>query len=215
VQKIYTPLELAGRDIYISEGCYNCHSQQIRTMVPDVLRYGDPSRLGESIYDHPFQWGSKRTGPDLARVGGKYPNIWHYNHMLNPRSINANSTMPNYAFLFDKKTDVKALPSKIAVQVRLGVPYPPMNEQQILEDARKQAVGIKNDLVKAGASPNVSEESQLIALISYLQKLGQSDQVENPPVVTPLANRPFPITPDVPDRHRTAAVGSPPAPANP
>src|SRR5205085_1388932 len=141
LQRPYTPLELAGRDIYISEGCYNCHSQQIRPMVPDVLRYRPPSRLGESIYDHPFQWGSKRTGPDLARIGNKYPNIWHYIHMLNPRNINANSNMPNYAFLFDAKTDVKALPSKIGVQVRLGVPYPAMNDQQILEDARRQALG--------------------------------------------------------------------------
>jgi cytochrome c oxidase cbb3-type subunit I/II len=87
VQQPYTPLELAGRDIYVSEGCYNCHSQMIRTMLPDVLRYGDYSRLGESIYDHPFQWGSKRTGPDLAREGGKYPHSWHYDHMKDPRSI--------------------------------------------------------------------------------------------------------------------------------
>jgi cytochrome c oxidase cbb3-type subunit I/II len=212
LQKIYTPLELAGRDIYVSEGCYNCHSQQIRTMVPDVLRYGDPSRLGESIYDHPFQWGSKRTGPDLARIGGKYPNIWHYNHMLNPRSINAMSTMPNYAFLFDNKTDVKALPTKIAVQARLGVPYKAMTDQEILESARKQAVAIKEDLVKAGASPKLSEESQLVALISYLQKVGQSEEVENPPKIAPLSGRKFPVTPDVPDRQRTALIVPKPAP---
>ena len=120
LQILYTPLELAGRDIYVSEGCYNCHSQMIRTMVPDVLRYGDYSRLGESIYDHPFQWGSKRTGPDLARIGGKYNNAWHYNHMLNPRQLSEGSNMPNYPWLIDKKTDIKALPKKIAVQRHLA-----------------------------------------------------------------------------------------------
>ncbi len=206
LQKIYTPLELAGRDIYVSEGCYNCHSQQIRTMVPDVLRYGAPSRLGESIYDFPFQWGSKRTGPDLARVGGKYPNIWHYNHMLNPRSINANSNMPNYAFMFDAKTDTKALPKKVATMVKLGVPYPAMTENEILESARTQAVQIRDDLVKAGATPKLSEESQLVALISYLQKLGQSDPVETAPAVVPLAERGMLISPDLPDRNRGAAT---------
>jgi cytochrome c oxidase cbb3-type subunit I/II len=206
LQKLYTPLELAGRDLYVSEGCYNCHSQQIRTMVPDVLRYGPPSRLGESIYDFPFQWGSKRTGPDLARVGGKYPNIWHYNHMLNPRSINANSNMPNYAFMFDAKTDIKALPKKVAVMVKLGVPYPAMNSNEILEAARSQAVQIRDDLVKAGATPKLSEESQLVAIIAYLQKLGQSDAVEDVPGVVPLAERPLPLTPDLPDRNRRAST---------
>jgi cytochrome c oxidase cbb3-type subunit I/II len=99
IQVPYTPLELAGRDLYVREGCYLCHSQMIRTLVPDVLRYGDYSRLGESIYDHPFQWGSKRTGPDLARVGGKYPNNWHFIHMRDPRSISAGSNMPAFPWL--------------------------------------------------------------------------------------------------------------------
>ena len=123
--------------------------------------------------------------------------------------------MPNYAFLFDKKTDVKALPSKLAVQARLGVPYKPMTDQEILEDARRQAIGIKGDLVKAGASPQLSEECQLVALISYLQKLGQSEEVENPPKLTPLSARKFPIVPDVPDRQRTALVSPAPAAPNP
>src|SRR5215218_5593565 len=107
----YTPLELAGRDIYVREGCYNCHSQMIRTLVPDVLRYGDYSRLGESMYDHPYQWGSKRTGPDLARVGGKYPDVWHLRHMEDPRSISVGSNMPAYPWLFKNNTDTAALPS--------------------------------------------------------------------------------------------------------
>ena len=120
----YTPLELAGRDLYVREGCYLCHSQMIRTLVPDVLRYGDYSRLGESIYDHPFQWGSKRNGPDLARVGGKYPNVWHLRHLENPRSISAGSNMPNFPWLLANALDVSTMPRKIAVQRQLGVPYP-------------------------------------------------------------------------------------------
>ena len=203
VQKLYTPLELAGRDIYVNEGCYLCHSQQIRTMVPDVLRYGDPSRLGESIYDHPFQWGSKRTGPDLARIGGKYPSIWHYNHMINPRSINAYSIMPSYSFLFDKRTDVKALPAKIAVLARLGVPYPAMNEHEIEQGALDQGKQIRDELVKAGASPKLSEDSELVALISYLQKEGQADAVVAPPATVPLVKRP--LRPGLPDALRAAA----------
>ncbi|MFM6985233.1 MAG: cytochrome-c oxidase, cbb3-type subunit II, partial [Hydrogenophaga sp.] len=129
--KPYTPLQLAGRDIYLREGCYNCHSQMIRTLVPDVLRYGDYSRLGESIYDHPYQWGSRRIGPDLARVGGKYPDSWHYQHMMDPRSISAGSNMPNYPWLFKAKTDVAALPSKLSVMRTLGVPYPEQTPAEI------------------------------------------------------------------------------------
>src|SRR5664279_78867 len=105
----WTPLELAGRDLYVSNGCYLCHSQMIRTLVPDVLRYGDYSRLGESIYDHPFQWGSKRTGPDLARVGGKYPNVWHLRHMEDPRSISVGSNMPTYPWLLANTLDTSTL----------------------------------------------------------------------------------------------------------
>src|SRR6266496_2470392 len=101
----YTPLELAGRDIYVREGCYLCHSQMIRTLKPDVMRYGDYSRLGESIYDHPYQWGSRRTGPDLARVGSKYNNSWHFIHMRDPRLISAGSNMPPFPWLYEWKTD--------------------------------------------------------------------------------------------------------------
>src|SRR5690606_26214202 len=151
VQVPYTPLELAGRDIYISEGCYNCHSQMIRTLVPDVMRYGDYSRLGESIYDHPFQWGSRRIGPDLARVGGKYPNIWHYRHMDDPRAISATSNMPNYPWLLEAETDVDALPTKIRVQRTLGVPYPQWTDEEIQTAVDEQATGIARDLRTAGA----------------------------------------------------------------
>ena len=171
----YTPLELAGRDLFVSEGCYNCHSQMIRTLVPDVLRYGDYSRLGESIYDHPFQWGSKRTGPDLARVGSKYPNIWHYRHMENPRSVSAGSTMPNYPWLLTKATDTAALPGKISVQRMLGVPYPAWSPAEIFAAADVQAKAIADDLRAAGTS--VAPDREIVALIAYLQKLGKFETV--------------------------------------
>ena len=171
----YTPLELAGRDIYVREGCYNCHSQQIRTLVGDVLRYGDYSKLGESIYDHPYQWGSKRTGPDLAREGGKYPHSWHYFHMRDPRQISPGSTMPDYPWLFSDKTDFAALHNKIAVQRRIGVPFPPMTEAEIQQKCDTQAAAIVADLKSSGAE--TAPDREIVALISYLQKLGKSEQV--------------------------------------
>jgi cytochrome c oxidase cbb3-type subunit I/II len=179
-QIVYTPLELAGRDIYIREGCYVCHSQMIRTLVPDVLRYGragvanDYSRLGESIYDHPFQWGSKRTGPDLAHIGGKYPNIWHLQHMQNPRNLSAGSIMPSYPWLLTSNTDVGALPKKIAVQRTLGVPFPELNSEQITASITEQSKAIAADLRSAGAY--VAPEKEIVALIAYLQHLGASEK---------------------------------------
>jgi cytochrome c oxidase cbb3-type subunit I/II len=168
-------LELAGRDIYISEGCFNCHSQMIRTIVPDVLRYGDYSRLGESIYDYPFQWGSKRTGPDLARVGGKYPNIWHYHHMLDPRAVSPGSNMPNYPWLFTQDTDVAALPAKLAAQRTLGVPYPEYKGDELTTLVNAQATAIAADLKAAGVS--VEPGREIVALIAYLQKLGKHEVI--------------------------------------
>jgi cytochrome c oxidase cbb3-type subunit I/II len=219
LQSVYTPLELAGRDIYISEGCYNCHSQMIRTLVPDVLRYGDYSRLGESIYDHPFQWGSKRTGPDLAREGGMRGDSWHYLHMLDPRSINPQSRMPNYPWLFTKETDFKALPGKIAVQQRLGVPFPIMTPEEIEQHAREQALKISEGLVtenvtnvpgKAGEEPKTAAEAkthlagkEIIALIAYLQKLGSYEEVQ-PKEPEPVEPRLF--KPGLPDTFRESPV---------
>lgn len=207
LQKIYSPLELAGRDLYVSEGCYNCHSQMIRTMVPDVLRYGDYSRLGESIYDHPFQWGSKRTGPDLARIGGKYPNVWHYNHMKDPRAVSAGSNMPNYPWLFENKTDILALPDKIAVQQRLGVPYPAMTRHEIEQKAIEQGSLIATDLKAAGAF--AYPDSQIVALIAYLQKAGQSEIPPEREKEMPWMNRPFPIQPGIPDKFRATPTTNP------
>ncbi len=176
IQVPYTPLELAGRDLYVREGCYNCHSQMIRTLVPDVLRYGPYSRLGESIYDHPFQWGSKRTGPDLARVGGKYPDVWHIRHMENPRSISVGSNMPNYPWLLSNNLDISTLPSKLKVQRLLGVPYPAQSAQEIFDEVGSQQRTISRDLRLAGAY--VAPEKEIIALVAYLQTLGKSVPVQ-------------------------------------
>ncbi|MCC5807641.1 MAG: cytochrome-c oxidase, cbb3-type subunit I [Opitutales bacterium] len=173
LQVPYTPLELAGRDIYIAEGCYTCHSQMIRTLVPDVMRYGDYSRLGESIYDFPFQWGSKRTGPDLAREGGLRTDDWHYIHMIDPRATSPGSNMPAYPWLVDKPANLEALPSRIRVQRIVGVPYPDWSAEEIIESAREQGEEISRRLREAGhyAEP----DSQMVALIAYLQKLGAAE----------------------------------------
>lgn len=225
LQTLYTPLELAGRDIYVSEGCYNCHSQMIRTLVPDVLRYGEYSRLGESIYDHPFQWGSKRTGPDLAREGGQRSDDWHYLHFLNPRDINPQSRMPAYVWLLHEKTDFAALPGKIAVQQRIGVPYPIMSPEEIKQGAREQALEFAQRLVDKqvpipadanGNEPTNPTEardklagSRMIALIAYLQKLGTFDDVEIDPEKEKRSDPTNLIKPGIPDDQR---VKSPVAP---
>ena len=190
IQQLYSPLELAGRDLYISEGCYNCHSQQIRTLAPDILRYGDWSRLGESIYDHPFQWGSKRTGPDLAREGtgtNKKDNLWHYQHLVDPRQISQGSNMPSYHWLERKNTDIKSLPGKIAAQQKLGVPYPAMTRDVIEQSALEQGIEIAKDLRARGAF--VDPEKQIIAMIAYLQKLGHFTDLRATPTAptTPAA----------------------------
>jgi cytochrome c oxidase cbb3-type subunit I/II len=173
IQIVYTPLELAGRDLYVSEGCYNCHSQMIRPFVAEVKRYGDYSRLGDSIYDHPFQWGSRRTGPDLARVGSKYGNEWHYTHMMNTAALSPGSNMPNYPWLAEKTINLNALPSKIGALRTLGVPYPEMTDQEILDSANTQAEAIAQDLKQKQIE--VDKDKQIVALIAYLQQLGRSD----------------------------------------
>jgi cytochrome c oxidase cbb3-type subunit I/II len=171
IQIPYTPLELAGRDIYVSEGCYNCHSQMIRTMVPEVLRYGDYSHLGEFVYDFPYQWGSKRTGPDLQREGGKRSDDWHFYHMLDPRSVSPGSNMPSYPWLFEKETKVGQLPNKINAMRMLGVPYPiDLSEEEIQAQVDEQAEKIVAGLAEKGAFTEPDKE--IVALIAYLQKLG-------------------------------------------
>lgn len=172
VVKPYTPLELAGRDIYIREGCYLCHSQQVRPMVHEVLRYGKHSEAAEFVYDHPFQWGSKRTGPDLARVGGKYPNMWHYRHMINPRDVTPQSIMPIYKWLAEQKIDYDSLPKKLEVMKTLGVPYSAEDISTGVAKAHEQAKSITEDLMKSGVPAEI-EDKELIALISYLQRIGK------------------------------------------
>jgi cytochrome c oxidase cbb3-type subunit I/II len=185
----YTPLELAGRDIYVREGCYLCHSQMIRTLVGDVLRYGDYSKLGESIYDHPFQWGSKRNGPDLAREGGKYPSVWHFNHMWDPRAVSPGSIMPRYMWLYTDTTNVEVLPRKIDVMRQLGVPYGKMTPEDIQASVESQEKGIVEDLKKSDAV--VAPDKEIVAVIAYLQKIGKSVPVPEkgaqPPVATTAA----------------------------
>lgn len=171
----FTPLELAGRDIYIREGCYTCHSQMIRKMSSDVLRFGEASTMGESIYDHPHQWGSKRTGPDLARVGNKYPPLWHYRHMLDPRAVVEKSLMPAYPWLADQKTDFYSLRKKLSVLKKLGVPY---DEQTVAEAdrvAEQEAQTLASQLTQAGAPPDIADR-EIVALVAYLQALGQKSK---------------------------------------
>lgn len=174
--KPYTPLELQGRDIYIREGCYTCHSQMIRPFRDEVARYGDYSKAGEFVYDHPYQWGSKRTGPDLAREGGKNPNSWHFNHMLDPQSTSPGSVMPPYPWLFENDLNNKTLPNKIRVMQKLGVPYEAGYDLKAQKDLDKQAKRIAKDL-KANKI-EISEKKEIIAVIAYLQRLGTDLKAE-------------------------------------
>ena len=154
----YTPLELEGRDLYIREGCLGCHSQMIRPFRSETVRYGEYSKSGEFIYDRPFLWGSKRTGPDLHRVGGKYPDSWHYNHMYAPGDISNGSIMPPYPWLIEDILDTSATEDKISVLKKLGTPYPENYPEKALEDLQKQAKevadrlradGIEDELLRA------------------------------------------------------------------
>jgi len=234
LQELYTPLELAGRDIYISEGCYLCHSQMIRTLKPDIMRYGragvadDYSHLGESLYDHPYQWGSKRTGPDLAREGGpiakdakgnlyKYMrvgprgNSWHFSHFLNPRELSTGSNMPAFTWLFEKETEVNLLPAKIAIQRKLGVPWPALSDDEINQKTEDQAQEIAASLVESDvrlpgkpelqgdALRNRLAKTQVVALIAYVQKLGAYREIKKDHPLEPSALDP--------DSHRKAATG--------
>ncbi len=168
--KPYTPLELEGRDIYVREGCYVCHSQMIRPFRSEVERYGEYSKAGEFVYDHPFQWGSKRTGPDLQRIGGKYPDAWHYNHMLDPRTMSPGSIMPSYPWIIEDDLDTSDLESKIRVMQTLGVPYPEGYDKEAINDLKAQAAKIAESLNNQGIEANPNKE--IIALIAYLQRLG-------------------------------------------
>ena len=168
--KPYTPLELQGRDIYIREGCNNCHSQMIRPFRSETERYGEYSKAGEFVYDHPFLWGSKRTGPDLQREGKKYPNLWHFYHMADPRAISPGSIMPAYDWLFTQELNTESTESKINGMRTLGVPYADGFEKSANEELMKQANEITQDLAKNDI--RVESNKEIIALIAYLQRLG-------------------------------------------
>ena len=174
--KPYTPLELQGRDIYVREGCYTCHSQMIRPFRDEVARYGEYSKAGEFIYDHPFQWGSKRTGPDLAREGGKYPDSWHFNHMYEPSSMSPGSVMPAYPWLIENNLDTAITPAKIRAMQKLGVPYPEGYDAIANADLMKQADGIVANL--ANDKINVKSDKEIVALIAYLQRIGKDISVK-------------------------------------
>jgi len=173
-QQPYSPLELEGRDIYVREGCYNCHSQMIRPFRHETLRYGEYSRLEEFVYDHPFQFGSKRTGPDLHRVGGKFPNLWHYEHMKDPRSTSPGSNMPPYEFLRHRRVNFDRTQTKLAAMKKLGVPYEDREIRDAKTLAHTQAQLIVDDLAKH--SIHIDRDSDLVALVAYLQRLGRGPQ---------------------------------------
>lgn len=180
----YTPLELAGYNIYIREGCYNCHSQQVRPLRDEVVRYGHYSLAAESMYDHPFQWGSKRTGPDLARVGGKYSDEWHKAHLVEPRDLVPESIMPSYEFLLFKPLKTHDLRKHLEALKKVGVPYTEEMIDYAEKDAGKQALGeARTDI--SGLQERYGEDvnardfdgqpnklSEMDALIAYLQVLG-------------------------------------------
>lgn len=168
----YTPLELAGRDIYIREGCVGCHSQMVRPFRSETARYGEYSKSGEFIYDRPFLWGSKRTGPDLHRLGGKYPHSWHYNHMLNPVLTSPGSIMPPYPWLLEDELDTSLIPAKIRVLQTLNTPYPAGYDQEAVADLEKQAKEIADVLRQDKIKDDMLEKREIVALIAYLQRLG-------------------------------------------
>ncbi|MCU0234253.1 MAG: cytochrome-c oxidase, cbb3-type subunit I [Thermoanaerobaculales bacterium] len=167
----YTPLELAGRDIYISEGCYNCHSQMVRPIRAETERYGEYSKPGEFVWDHPFQWGSRRIGPDLHRVGGKYPDLWHVRHMADPRAITAGSIMPAYPWLLTAPLDVDSIERVMRAHRALGVPYSDSDIAGGAAAARAQAAELAARVVEQGGPEGLADK-QIVALTAYLQRLG-------------------------------------------
>jgi cytochrome c oxidase cbb3-type subunit I/II len=177
----YTPLELQGRDIYVREGCYTCHSQMVRPFRDEVKRYGEYSKAGEFVYDHPFQWGSKRTGPDLAREGGRQTDAWHYTHFYDPRLMSPGSLMPRYTWLLDDNLDTASTPAKIRAMQTLGVPYPDGYDKVANKHLMRQADSIAANLKKDKISTPSNKE--VIALIAYMQRIGRDIKAEPKPTI--------------------------------
>lgn len=191
--KPYTPLELEGRDIYIREGCYLCHSQMVRPFRSEELRYfGEYSKAGEFVYDHPFQWGSKRTGPDLHRVGGRWDDDWHYRHMVDPQSVSPGSIMPMYPHLAENSLDTSYTQTKLRAMQTMGVPYTDSLIDIADQVRREQAIEIQANLEKAQVK--TAHDKEIIALIAYLQRLGTDIKsrpiAETPQVVAPVDSIP-------------------------
>jgi len=183
----YSPLELAGRDVYVREGCYNCHSQQIRALKDEVERYGHYSLAAESMYDRPFQWGSKRNGPDLARVGGRYSNDWHYAHLVHPQALVPESLMPRYAFLATRAVDAARVARRIRANRAVGTPYSAEQVENVPADLAAQAdpqaeaEALAKRYPKAvQASGNGRVVTEMDALVAYLQVLGTMVDFTNP-----------------------------------
>jgi len=166
----YTPLEVAGRDIYIREGCYLCHSQMIRPMRAEILRYGEWTRAAEYQYDRPFLLGSRRLGPDLQRIGGKYPDAWHYEHMRDPRSTSPGSVMPVYKWLHEWKVDPSDVGASVRALAKVGTPYDATDDASVAASMQAQATGIVGNLASTGITAEWDDE--IVAVIAYLQRLG-------------------------------------------
>jgi cytochrome c oxidase cbb3-type subunit I/II len=195
--KPYTPLELAGRDLYVGEGCYNCHSQMIRPILAETKRYGEYSKPGEFIYDHPFQWGSRRIGPDLAREGGRQSHLWHLMHLLEPTNTTPGSIMPAYAHLLDDKLNFKGIPARVQAAAYLGAPY----DKELTDSeaiARAQAKQIADDIVKQGGRPGLADK-QVVAMIAYLQRIGTD-------LFAPPLQAPAPPAAAPPEQPQTAGL---------
>jgi cytochrome c oxidase cbb3-type subunit I/II len=169
--KPYTPLEVLGRDLYMSEGCNNCHSQMVRPIRAETVRYGEYAKPGEFVYDHPFLWGSRRIGPDLQRVGGKYPHVWHVRHFEDPASVTPRSIMPPYPWLLRQPAAYGEVEARLRALHTVGVPYTPVQIASAEADARVQAKTIAAEIV-AQQGPSGLEDKQIVALIAYLQRLG-------------------------------------------
>jgi cytochrome c oxidase cbb3-type subunit I/II len=181
----YTALEVAGRDIYIREGCYTCHSQMIRPTRAEILRYGEWTRAGEYTYDHPFLLGSRRIGPDLQRVGGKYPDAWHYEHMRDPRSTSPGSIMPAYAWLLERRLDPADVTASVRALRSVGLPYSDAEVAGVAASLQQQGQGIVERLGTAGIT--TPPDREIVALIAYLQRLGTDGKKFIQPVADPAA----------------------------
>jgi cytochrome c oxidase cbb3-type subunit I/II len=181
----YTPLELLGRDIYLAEGCYNCHSQMIRPILAETKRYGEYSKAGEFVFDHPFQWGSRRIGPDLAREGGKQSFLWHALHFQEPQKVTEKSIMPSYAWLLDKSLSVEDIPSRMTAMRTLGVPYTEADIRNGIELAKVQAAEIAAK-IEQQKGPGGLADKQIVALIAYVDRLGR-DLFKTPAAPPPAA----------------------------